>query len=227
MTFQPTETPQVTETPQPTETPQVTDLFSDTDLVSRIKERLPRLFQIAELESSRAGIVGMEVGSARERILIALLIHKFGKANVSTVSIIAAETDAIVFGESISVKTVTGRYLTSVKLIWTVDAIQARSFAEAYVPSCDMMFVQIVWGGVGGLCFFKKETQLKVLETIGRENYIVLPKGGTNPRGVEISSNALKRLIAHQETRCIPIFWRKQTIEFDPYQRWVELWAED
>jgi hypothetical protein len=45
---------------------------------------LPYLFQLAELESSRAGKTGIEVGSVRERIVVALLIYKFGEANVET-----------------------------------------------------------------------------------------------------------------------------------------------
>ena len=50
--------------------------------VSKIKRRLPYLFRIAEIESSRGGHTGMEVGSLRERIIVALLIYKFGKENV-------------------------------------------------------------------------------------------------------------------------------------------------
>lgn len=47
------------------------EVFQDKKLVGKIKERLPYLFNVAELESSRAGKVGMEVGSLREKILIA------------------------------------------------------------------------------------------------------------------------------------------------------------
>ncbi len=48
------------------------EIFEDEKLVERIKRRLPYLFQLAELESSRAGKVGMEVGSIREKIIVAL-----------------------------------------------------------------------------------------------------------------------------------------------------------
>ena len=58
------------------------EIFEDTRLVNRIKNKLPYLFQLAELESSRAGKIGMEVGSLRERVIIALIIYKFGEANV-------------------------------------------------------------------------------------------------------------------------------------------------
>jgi len=46
----------------------LSEIFDDEKLIEKIKKRLPYLFQLAELESSRAGKVGMEVGSVRERI---------------------------------------------------------------------------------------------------------------------------------------------------------------
>jgi hypothetical protein len=58
------------------------EIFEDGKLVEKIKRRLPYLFQLAELESSRAGKIGMEVGSVREKIIVALLIYKFGEPEV-------------------------------------------------------------------------------------------------------------------------------------------------
>jgi len=53
------------------------ELFEDETLTDKIKRRLPYLYQIAELESSRAGKIGMQVGSLRENIIVALLIYKY------------------------------------------------------------------------------------------------------------------------------------------------------
>ncbi len=50
------------------------EIFEDENLNGKIKRRLPYLFQLAELESSMAGKTGMESGSVRERIIVALLI---------------------------------------------------------------------------------------------------------------------------------------------------------
>lgn len=44
------------------------EIFEDEKLVEKIRKRLPYLFHLAELESSRAGQIGMEVGSLRKRI---------------------------------------------------------------------------------------------------------------------------------------------------------------
>jgi hypothetical protein len=43
------------------------EIFEDKKLVEKIERRLPYLFQLAESESSRAGRVGMQVGSARDK----------------------------------------------------------------------------------------------------------------------------------------------------------------
>lgn len=52
----------------------------------------------------------MEVGSVREKILIALLIHNFGAKNVQTdLPIHEPEVDVVVKGGAISIKTITGK----------------------------------------------------------------------------------------------------------------------
>jgi len=83
------------------------EIFEDEKLTAKIKKRLPYLFQLAELESSRAGKIGMEVGSLRERIIVTLLIYKFGEANVETeIPIIEPEVDVKLFEQPVSIKTI-------------------------------------------------------------------------------------------------------------------------
>jgi hypothetical protein len=204
------------------------EIFEDADLVDKIKRRLPYLFQLAELESSRAGKTGMEVGSVRERIIIALLIYKFGEANVETeIPITEPEVDAKLFGKPVSVKTITGKSFGGVKLIWTVDAHKAEEFRENYYPHCDILLVQINWNDVGGFYYIPLNVQKRHFDRIGRYNYIKLPKPGTNPRGVEITKEVLSNLVEDTESRSISINWKKTRIEFNSYRRWVDLWRED
>jgi len=204
------------------------EIFEDAKLVNRIKNKLPYFFQLAELESSRAGKVGMEVGSLREKIIIALLIYKFGEANVEAdIPITAPEVDVKLFGEPISVKTITGKGFRGVKLIWTVDAQKAREFRENYYPHCDIILVQINWGSIGGFYYIPLEAQKKLFDRIGRNGYIKLPKPGTNPRGVEITKDALSTLVKDGLSRIIKITWQKTKIDYNPYKRWVDYWRED
>ena len=204
------------------------EIFTDRNLVEKIKKRLPYLFQLAELESSRAGKTGMEVGSVRERIIVALLIYKFGEANIETeIPITESEVDAKLFGEPVSVKTITSKSLGGVKLIWTVDAQKAIEFRENYYPSCDILLVQINWGDTGGFFYIPVDLQEKLFDKMGRENYIKLPKAGTNPRGAEITKESLSNLVADKQCQRIIIEWQKTKIDFNPYKKWVDFWEED
>jgi hypothetical protein len=206
----------------------IIDIFTDQTLIAKVQKRLPELFYLAELESSRAGKVGMEVGSVREKILIALLLYKFGEQNVKTdLPIHEPEADVIVFGRPLSIKTMTGANFKSVKLIWTVDAEQAIEFAHRYVPSCDMLLVQVNWDNKGGVFLFLQEAQTETLEKMGRAEYIKLPKAGTNPRGVEVSGKALDVLSKHPQTLHFPVQWHRTKVEYNPYRRWLDFWQEE
>lgn len=202
------------------------DLFTDANLVQRVKRKLPTLFQLAEMDSSRAGKIGMEIGSVRERIIIALLMYKFGEKNVKTdIPITEPETDVILYEKPISIKTISGS-LGGVKLIWTVDAKKALEFSKNYYPSKDMLLVQINWSGLGHFYYFPVSAQTRVFDKIRRKNYIKLPKKGTNPRGVEITKKALDMLTKDTETQRIEIDWQRGEPNQSVYDRWIELWGD-
>lgn len=204
------------------------EIFEDGKLVEKIRKRLPHLFHLAELESSRAGKIGMEVGSLRERIIVALLIYKFGEANVETeIPITEPEVDMQLFGQPVSVKTITGKGFGGVKLVWTVDAQKAKEFREDYYPHCDILLTQINWNDIGGFYCIPLEAQKRVFDRIGREQYIKLPKPGTNPRGVELTKEALSTLVEDKHAKVIEIHWQRTEVDYDPYRRWVDYWTED
>ena len=204
------------------------EIFEDEELKTKIQKKLPSLFHIAELESSRAGKIGMQVGSLRENVVIALLIYKFGEDNVETeIPITEPEVDLKLFGRPVSVKTITGKSFGGVKLVWTVDAQKAREFSDNYYPRCDILLVQVNWDSKGAFYYLPLEVQKKVFEKIGREGYIKLPKPGTNPRGVEITKEALEAIVTDKESKAIEIHWQRTEIDYDPYQRWVDHWREE
>lgn len=206
------------------------EIFEDKVLIDKIKSKLSHLFSVAELESQRAGKIGMEVGSVREKILVALLIYKFGKENIQTeIPITMPEVDVKLFGKPLSIKTITG--IGGVKVIWTVDAPKALKFFETYIPCCEILLAKINWNTnkdkyPSGLFLIPIETQKRTLNKIGKERYLHLPKVGTNPRGVEISREGLVSLLQDKETKCIEISWKRSQIPYDPYKRWVDYWKE-
>lgn len=207
----------------------ICEIFNDKKIIRKIKEKLPYLFQLAEIDNSRDGKLGMEVGSARERIVIALLIYKFGEKNVKTnIPITEKETDVIVFDKPISIKTVTNKKVIGVKLIWTVDAQKALEFIKNYSPECDMLFAHINWEGKGGIYLLSKKAQKEVLQKLGKKSYFKLPKKGTNPRGVEITSQAINKLVEYSATKKIEIDWKRDnSIKYNTYDRWVEHWQDE
>lgn len=204
------------------------EVFEDKALIQKIRGKLPYLFQLAEIDNSRDGKLGMEIGSARERIIIALLIYQFGESNVKTdIPITEKETDVIVFDKPVSIKTVTNKKVVGVKLIWTVDAQKVLEFIESYSPECDVLLVHINWEAKGGVYLLSKQAQKEVLETYGREFYFKLPKKGTNPRGVEITNEAINKLVEHSSTKKIEIDWKRDdSVDYNAYDRWVECWKK-
>lgn len=206
----------------------ILELFNNSEIIKRIQRKLPKLFQLAELESQRAGKIGMEVGSVREKIIVSLLVYRFGEENVETeIPIIEPEVDVKLFGNPISIKTKSGSSFTGVKLIWTVDAQNAVEFQNKYTPSCDMIFVQVNWRNSGGLFYFPRTVQVEVFNLLGKEKYIKLPSLGTNPRGVEITSMALQTLVNHKGSHRILIDWKKEEVKFNAFKRWIDLWAQE
>jgi len=214
----------------------IDELFNDEALCDKVKRKLPFLFALAERQASRGGRVGMEVGTLREQILIALLIYKFGEDSVNLdIPVTEHEVDVQVKGFPLSIKTVTTKSpgMPPVKIVWTVDWEQVERFVEGYRPKCDMLLVVIRWGKTGGFYGVPLQAQQEVFEAVGRKRYLKVPKRGTNPRGVEISAEAVKALTEHPLTKVLPIDWQrpadlgtKETL-LAPYRQWLHYWHSD
>ena len=90
-----------------------------------------------------------------------------------------------------------------------------------------MLFIRVVWGGISEFCYIPKEVQLDTFDRFGRRAYIKLPKPGTNPRGVEITGDALIANIKDKRSRSFLISWSKTDTGYNPYERWVEYWQKE
>ncbi|MBE7413340.1 MAG: ThaI family type II restriction endonuclease [Leptospiraceae bacterium] len=208
----------------------IDEYFEDPKIIQKVKEKLSVMFQVAELESSRAGRVGMEVGSIRERIIISLLMTIYGKEEIETeIPITESEIDVKVLKKPISIKTITG--LTGIKVLWTVDSKKAKEYLDNYQPTCDLILALIKWkrkstDHPGGLYFIPLRVQKEILKRMGAKQYLKLPKKGTNPRGIELSKKALIELLQHQNTKCITVYWEKEKLDYDIYLRWMNKWQK-
>ncbi len=206
---------------------EVQELFNDKKIISKIQNKLPILFRVAEIETSRAGKIGMEVGSVREKIISALLIYKFGKENVDTdIPITEPETDVIVGNKEVSIKTITAN--GGVKAVWTVDAQSSQNFINNYKPKCDILLIQIWWNLEKDSFFLiPLEVQEEIFKKLGKNSYFNLPKAGTNPRGVEFNKQAIEQMLSHPKTLKLRIKWDKGNLKHNVYERWVDYWEQD
>jgi len=92
----------------------INSLFAENTISEKIRQKLPLLFHIAEEESKRNNKIGMEVGIARERVIISMLMHFLGESHVSTeIPTTEAEKDVLVDGLPFSIKTISSPHALS------------------------------------------------------------------------------------------------------------------
>lgn len=189
---------------------------------------LPTLFNRVDEENRRGNKLNMGVGFARERILVALLMHVYGTGSVRFPCKISSEMDIIVNGNPVSIKTKTGPGNAGVKLVWTSDRVKMNEFHSSYIPASDLLYVNIIWGSNGCFYLIPLSAQEEIYNKLTPEGYMKLPKEGTNSRGVEIAHKAMQELQSHSATRFIKLQWRKNTSllgeDWTPYSRWLKSW---
>ncbi len=154
----------------------------------RIVRVLPTLFNMVELENRRGKKLGMEVGTARERVLIALLMYLYGVGAIDSPPSTSHELDVRVNHHPLSIKTKSTSGTSGVKLFWTVNWDRIDAFVASCQPSSHMMYVNILWGKQGKFALIPLDAQVQVLDRVGKNGYTKPPRRGTNPRGVEISA---------------------------------------
>ena len=200
-------------------------LFSDP-FKSKIERVLPTLFNMAELENKRGNKLGMEVGTTRERVIIALFMYAHGQNAVEFPPTTSPELDAVVCGQEVSIKTKSTKGYNGVKLYWASDWGKMDAFVHSFAPSSDLLYVQILWGDTGGFYLIPRDVQQEVLNQLD-EGFFKIPKRNTNPRGVEFSKAAMQHLLEHRQTLSLPIYWKRDQsllVERALYGRWIDLW---
>ncbi len=196
---------------------------------NKIIKVLPTLFNMVELENMRGERLGMEVGTARERVIVALFMLAYSRDKVEFPPSTMHEIDVIVKGLPVSIKTKTNKKPSDyggVKLVWTTDWDKVNEFVETFIPSAYMLFVNIVWGGEGGFFLITPESQKNALKELG-DGFFKLPSKGTNPRGISLSATAMKMMQDCNSTQSLTINWQKDITllkEEALYDRWINLW---
>ena len=200
------------------------NIFTSAEFQDLVKSKLPKLFEIAEVESTRGGKIGMEVGILRERILTSFFISKAGEENVDGDSSATENSkDVQVNGDDISIKTFTGSGYSGVKIFWTSDTESAKRVMDNYTPEFDLIVANINWGSnKGGLYYVDKQTQRQVMDSVGINKFLKISSGSNN-RGITYGTDVLKKLLNHENTLKIEIDWVKTNEKFNIFERWVKL----
>ena len=76
-------------------------------------------------------------------------------------------------------------------------------------------------------CLIPLAVQKEILGNLETERYIKTPPKGTNPRGVELSAEALKCMLQHSATMKLNIYWDKTLSRHTCYDRWLNLWGKE
>ena len=166
------------------------------------------------------------VGLLREDAIIGFLMNKLGETNVQKASSGTDRGyDLIVYGQRLSIKTVTGK--GDIKVLWTADTSRVQDeISRIYSPEYDILLVRIHWGkNEKSLFYIPNDVQLEIMERLGRENYLKVASG-TNHRGIAINSDATNQLLEHENTIALEIDWEQPDLDYDPIERWRRFWAE-
>lgn len=194
---------------------------------SRVQRILPTMFNMVELENKRGEKLGMEVGTARERVIIAMFMYIYGSDVVKFPPSTSSEIDVLVNGNPVSIKTkMNAASGAGVKLVWTSDWDRVDQFVDEYMPTSHLLFINVTWGEESGFYLIDRSTQRELWRDMGRD-YFKIPRRGTNPRGVEMSREAMLAIQGHKDTLSMMILWnRPDSLLRDRhlYGRWVDLW---
>lgn len=184
--------------------------FSDPVFISLIKDELPKLFKEARREADALGNT-MAVGLYRKKNIIKLLTEYYGHNRVKDIfSSRMSGRDIVIDDVAISIKTISNN--NDVKVKWTVDAEKVADLMKEYTPCHDFILARINWDmkeryQPSGLFFIPKNTQINILQTLGRINYIKPPKPDTNAKGVSLTRQAFEKLLDDKDTIHIDVDW--------------------
>jgi hypothetical protein len=190
----------------------ITSAFNDPDFKKMVQENLPKLFKEARAEAETYSNI-MAVGSHRKKKIIGLLIKFLGSTKVDDVfSTRMSELDIRIDNLEISIKTISNN--NALKITWTTEAKKVAILMKEYIPRYDIILARINWNmkdvyQPSGLFFISKDAQIKILEKLGRDNYIKPPKEGTNAKGMRLTKQAFEELITDDEALHIDVDWKK------------------
>lgn len=202
------------------------DVFKHFQNINHIKG-LIILYQSSQIECSRSAGLTPEVGSSRERDVIASLYNDKElcvEYNISNRN----EEDVIVNGKKISIKHSSNKYnsCSGMKIVWTVDKTERIKFVKKFVFNCDLLIVYVRFDkqNVNGelvVMYIEKSTLVAQQHLFGIRNEEIFKCLNGNSRGVELRKKFFDKIIKKALFHTIIKFKALSCESFDPIAKRV------
>lgn len=190
---------------------------------------LIQLYQSSQIECSRSSGLTPEVGSSRERDLIASFVNNSDLDVVYNISN-DKEEDVIIHGNKISIKHSSNKNKSQsgIKIIWTVDIEKRNEFIKNFQFTCDIIIVYVRFssshdkGELEIIYLHKKNLHYKHEEfTNNNKNVFKLLEG--NSRGIEFDKKFFEEIIKLATFHIHIHFVIKNCTLCDPIQNRIKL----
>lgn len=206
------------------------ELLSAQDTLRILNAGLPLAFQTVEVEHRQIGSnkLGMEVGKARENVVIGLLKLHLGADKLHLPGEGQSQKDVLIGDRrlGLEIKTVTGN--GPIKVKWTVDNESVTKAIDNFDFHADFLIFRIFWNENQDSVFYLPQEALKdvVAEWPG-QTYLNI-RTGTNNRGIEFDREFLDKAAEHPLSLRLKIDWKRQDDSkiIHPIDRWVSYWSE-
>ena len=188
---------------------------------------LINLYQSSQIECSRSAGLTPEVGSSRERDVIASLYNDKGLCVEYDIPNKSVE-DVIVNMKKISIKHSSNKCNTcsGIKIVWTVDKTERIKFIKKFVFNCDLLIIYVRFDkqNVNGelvVLYIERRTLVEQQHLFGIRNEEVFKCLNGNSRGVELNKNFFNKMINKALFHIIIKFQARNCESFDPIAKRV------
>lgn len=177
-------------------------IFGNNDFIKKIQKRLPKFIFDLNSAFKKGGKLSPDIGNLREKMMIGIFKKQYPIKIQYDFESQEAELDFKFENENISFKTSISK---GFKLIWTSNYDKAMEFYENFTPSCSIVLL-LFQKRLGGLYYFPLKLLIGTRKKLG-DKFLKTPKKGTNPRGVELSTEAFNEMIRSPLCKKISINW--------------------
>ena len=210
----------------------IVNLLRDEQALADLSAGLPYAYELAQVEAQRIGLgrdglarvtTGQEVGIHRERVILGFLVSKLGEIAVKLPATGDAQTDVLVDGIPMEIKTVTGNGEVTAK--WTADTASAQHVIDTYDFNSDMFLVRIWWGIEKQSVFYVPREVLR--DAASQTPNFLRSAGGTNNRGVKLRRDFMSIVESDNRTTSVSICWQRTGRPIEPpIVRYTKYWLQ-